>query len=325
MRKKLIICLSLCLLLTGCGNNVPELSNGDDAIIEFGNGDMISANEVWDEVKTSYGLQTIINKMNLMIFEKEFKDEKDDVDEYVTSVEASLKANYLDKDGNLDEQGLNDALVASGFSGIEQYLEVQKLGYYEDLATTEYAEAQVTDKEIEKYYKDEVEGDIHAVHILVKPKSDSTDDLNAAKEEAEKIIADIKKDVKSGTEVLAAFEKYMDKEEVTYEDLGYFNKGKMEEAFEEAAYKLKTNAYSKTPVKTSYGYHVILKIDQKEKESLEDMEDEIRETLAQEAIEEDLTMTAKAIIELRDKHEVKFHDEELEQAYNKYMNYLLNQ
>ena len=46
-------------------------------------------------------------------------------------------------------------------------------------------------------------------------------------------------------------------------DLGYFNKGDMVEEFEEAAYNLKVNEYTKEPIKTSYGYHIILKTDEK--------------------------------------------------------------
>lgn len=325
MKKKLIICAIACVLLTGCGSKIPKLSNGDEAIIEFGNGDKISANEIWDEVKTSYGLQVIINRMNLKMFEDEFKDDKEDVDTYVSSIEASLKANYADENGNLDEEALNNALTSAGYNSLDQYLDEQKLGYYENLAATAYAESLVTEKEIKKYYDDEFVGDIHAVHILVKPDSESNDDLTKAETKAKDIIAAIKKDVKSGTAVLEAFEKYKDNEDVTYEDLDYFNKGKMVEAFEDAAYALKVNNYSKTPVKTSYGYHIILKLDEKDKDSLEDATDEIRTTLAEEKMADDATIAAKAIAELKDEHGIKFHDSELEQAYNQYMNYLLNQ
>ena len=38
--------------------------------------------------------------------------------------------------------------------------------------------------------------------------------------------------------------------------------------FEDAAYKLKVNEYTKEPVKTTYGYHIILKTGEKEKPKL---------------------------------------------------------
>lgn len=324
MKKKLIICALTCVLLTGCGSKIPKLSNGDEAIIEFGNGDKISANEIWDEVKVSYGLQTILKNMDLKIYEEEYKDKKEDVEAYIKSLEASLMANYMDEDGNFDENALNQALAYSGYSGMDQYLEEQTVAYYENEAATDYAKNQITDKEIKTYYDDEVVGDIDALHILVKPASSSSADTDEAKKKAEDIIKAIQKDVKSGTKVKEAFEKYKDNEEVVFEELGYFNKGKMEEPFEEAAYKLKVNAYSKTPVKTSYGYHIILKLDQKEKEALDDVKEDIIETLANELLEEDTTIPTKAAIELREKHGVEFHDSELEKAYQQYLNYQLN-
>lgn len=39
----------------------------------------------------------------------------------------------------------------------------------------------------------------------------------------------------------------------------------------EAMQKLENNSYTKEPVQTSYGYHVIYRIDQKEKPALKDV------------------------------------------------------
>ena len=50
----------------------------------------------------------------------------------------------------------------------------------------------------------------------------------------------------------------------------------------EAMQKLENNSYSKEPVKTSYGYHVIYRIDQKEKPALEDVKEEIIDSLVSE-------------------------------------------
>lgn len=324
MKKKLFICAIACVLLTGCGSKIPTLKNGEEALIEFGNGDKISVNEVWNEVKETYGLQVTLNKIDLKILEEEYKDKLTEVNDYITAIESSLKANYVDEHGHYDEEALNNALTQYGYSDIEAYKEEQRIAYLQDLAANDYAKDLITSKEVKDYYKNEVKGDLTAVHILVKPASTSDEDLAAAKKKAEDIIAAIKKDVKSGTKVKDAFAKYKDNAEVTYEDLGTFSQGQMVTEFEDAAYALKKNAYSSKPVKTSYGYHIILKLDEAEKAKFEDMEEEIKETLAKEKVNSDADVSINALIDLRKKHGVEFHDTELEDAYNKYMNYLLN-
>ena len=318
MKKKLLICAIACVLLTGCGSKIPKLKNGEEALIEFGNGDKISATEIWNEVKTSYGLSVTLDKIDKKILEDEYKDKLKEVEEYISSYKASLVANYG------SEEKVEEALTNYGYNSLADFLESQRISYLQDLAINDYAKSLVTDKEIKAYYKDEVVGDISCVHVLVKPESESDADLKTAKEKAEKIVAAIKKDIKSGTKAAAAFEKYKDDKTVTYEDLGYFNKGDMVTEFETAAYKLKKGAYTSSPVKTSYGYHIILKTDEKDKEDLKDIEDTVKEQIANKKVEEDKNVSINALVELRKSHGVKFHDSELEDAYNKFINYQLN-
>lgn len=318
MKKKLLICAIACVLLTGCGSKIPKLKNGEEALIEFGNGDKISATEIWNEVKTSYGLSVTLNKIDKKILEDEYKDKLEEVEEYISSYKASLVANYG------SEEKVEETLTNYGYSSLDEFLENQRISYLQDLAITDYAKSLVTDKEIKAYYKDEVVGDISCVHILVKPESESDADLKTAKEKAEKIIAAIKKDIKSGTKAADAFKKYEADTTVTYEDLDYFNKGDMVTEFETAAYKLKKGAYTTSPVKTTYGYHIILKTDEKDKEDLENIKDSVKEEIANNKIDEDKNVSINALVELRKSHGVKFHDSELEDAYNKYINYQLN-
>ena len=49
MKKKVLI-LGVCsLLLCGCGK-IPTLSNGDEAVVTFIEGEMISANDFYEEI-----------------------------------------------------------------------------------------------------------------------------------------------------------------------------------------------------------------------------------------------------------------------------------
>lgn len=324
MKKKLMVMILALGMLTGCAKEIPKLADGKEALIEFKDGSKFSVDEIWKEVKETYAMDITLNKIDKKILESEYKDKEKDVEEYISNTETSLKTNYVDESGKYSEEKLLESLQQYGYNSIEQFLEAQKLSYLTNLAVTDFAKGKLTSKQINDYYKNEAVGDIKCVHILVKPNSTSTDDDKKAKENAEKVIADIKKDIENGTKALDAFKKYKKDDSVTYQDLGYFNKGDMVSEFEEAAYKLKKGEYSTSPVKTTHGYHVILKLDEKEKGSFEDIQEDIKDTLAEEMIEKDSKLEVNAMIELRKKHGIKWHDSIMEDAYNKYMNYLIN-
>lgn len=324
MKKKLIVCIMALGLLAGCGKQA-TLKNGEETLVEFKDGTKYSVDEVWTEMKDNYALQVILEKIDSKILGEEFKDKKKEAENYIKGYESSLKANYVDENGNFDENALNNALTQYGYSSIDVLLKQQETKFYTDLATKEYAKKQITEKQAKDYYNKKSIGDIKAVHILVK--SDGTDAQadKDAKNKATEIIKAIKADVKSGTSILDAFKKYESNKDVTYQDLGYFNRGEMVEAFENAVIEMKANSYSTTPVKTSYGYHIIYKIEQKEKSKYEDIKDSIKDTLADDYISENKTAEVNAMIELRKQYGVKIDDDSLQKSYDRYMNYLINQ
>lgn len=128
----------------------------------------------------------------------------------------------------------------------------------------------VTPEEVKARYDKEVaaitpEDEVHARHILVKTE-----------EEAKAVIADLD----AGKDfVEIAKEKSTDPNKSEGGDLGYFTKGRMVPEFEAAAFALEKGAYSKEPVKTQFGFHVI-KIEDKRKQqppALEQVEGQVRQ------------------------------------------------
>lgn len=323
MKKKIIMCILAVGLLTGCGE-IPKLENGKDAIVEFKDKSMISVDDVWSDMKDQYALSVLLTKIDKQILESEYKDKLKDMEEYVKNYETYLKTNYVDENGNFDQSKLDEALSNAGVASLEVLLEQQGLTYLNDIAVEDYAKTQITDKQISDYYKNEAVGDIHCVHILVEPEGTDTANLTKALEKANKVIEDIQSDINSGTKAEDAFKKYEKDKSVKYQDLDYFNKGDMVEEFEKEAYALKKGEYTSKPLKTSYGYHVILKIDEKEKDTLDNLKDDIKETLAKKLINDDKDTSINAMVELRKKYGVKFHDSKLEEQYNRYINSQLN-
>ena len=85
----------------------------------------------------------------------------------------------------------------------------------------------------------------------------------------------------------------------------------------EAAVKLEVGTYTKTPVKSQFGYHIIYKTNQKEKDTLENLKDGIIEIIANEKIDANESYMAKALVELRSKYGMKITDSNLSEGYNK--------
>ena len=149
----------------------------------------------------------------------------------------------------------------------------------EDLARKLYLEKrvdeQVNDEAIKKLYNDytskfESQKEVSAKHILV----DSED-------KAKEVIAKLNKGAKF--EDLAK-EYSLD----SAVDLGYFTKDMMVPEFSEVAFNMKKGEYSKTPVKTEFGYHVILVDDARASKPLElkEIEPQLKNMISQQAIAE---------------------------------------
>ncbi|WP_136658427.1 peptidylprolyl isomerase [Nitratireductor sp. XY-223] len=94
-------------------------------------------------------------------------------------------------------------------------------------------------------------------------------------------------------------------------DLGYFTRGRMVPEFEEAAFALETGAYTKEPVKTQFGWHIIKVEDKRDTPppSFEQVADQIRRVLLQE---EYLALLQEA----RDAVKVEVTDKDLQDLLN---------
>ena len=91
MKKFLVFICIVLLLVTGCGK-VPKLSNGEDAVITSSNGD-ISVNELYNEVKDVYALNSLIDLIDLKLLEKDYPSDKDESN-YIDSQLEQLETSY---------------------------------------------------------------------------------------------------------------------------------------------------------------------------------------------------------------------------------------
>ena len=321
MKKLLISLLLVLLLVTGCGK-VPVLENGQEAVMTSKDGD-ISVDDLYEEMKNKYALNALINMIDYKLLEKEYPED-DEEKEYIKSqleqLEYSFKNSYYVQYYANFKSFAKDYYGVSNMDAVEEIISLQ---YKKNLYTEDYAKTLVTDKEIEKYYKDSVIGDIKASHILIK--ADYTDnaseaDIKKAYEEALKKANEVLTKLKNGEKFEDLAKSYsQDGTKNNGGDLGWFNRGEMVSEFEEAAIKLEKGKYTTSPVKTKFGYHIILKTDQKDKPKLDDVKEDIIDTLANNKIKADENMQNKALIELRKDKEMTIQDSTLKKQYDDFV------
>ncbi len=331
MKKKILMALVIIGFATGCGK-VPVMKDGDNAVVSFEKEDLaISATDLYNKVKVNYALTSLIDMVDSKIFAEKYSDKESEAEKSTEDQFKKIKTYYVDDNGKYDEETLLSALSQYyGISTIKEFKEMLKLSYYRDLAVKDYAKESITDKEIETYYKDKIVGDISCSHILISPntKDDMKDDeKKKAEEEALNKAKELIKKLDAGEDFATLAKENSDDSSNASKggDLGYFNTGAMVEEFEKAAYQLKLNEYTKEPVKTKFGYHIILKTGEKEKASLEDSKETIISKLSAEKIENDKALSINALVELRKSYGMKIEDSELKSQYEKYIsNQLLN-
>lgn len=290
-------------------DRIATLKDGTQPVAEI-DGYTVTANDLYEDMKDVYSISSLLDKIDNKILEEKYPETdemNDELKQQAESYYSAYKQYYkMDKETFLSN---------NGFGSEKAFLEYLRLQYRRNKYAEDYIKTLISDKEVEKYYKDKVYGDINTKHILVKVDSSASDE---DKKKAEDLAKEIISKLNNGKSFDDVKEEY--KDQITYEELGYKSyNANLESAYMEAMQKLENNSYSKEPVKTSYGYHVIYRIDQKEKPALEDVKEEIIDSLVSEKKSEDKNISYVALDKMREESGLKFSDTVLEKKYNTYM------
>lgn len=290
-------------------DRIATLKDGTQPVATI-DGMTLTADELYEDMKDIYSVSSLLDKLDTKILTDKYPD-TDEMDDEVTS----QAENYYKAYEQYYKMSKEDFLKQNGFNTEKKFLEYLKLNNRRTKYVKEYTENEVTDKEIDKYYEDKVYGDINTKHMLVKVDSSASDD---DKKEAENLAKEIISKLDEGKTFDEVKEEYKDK--ITYEELGYKSyNAALEEAYKNEMKNLKDGEYSKEPVKTSYGYHIVYRIDQKEKPALEDIKDQIKEEIADEKISNDKNLYYVVLDKMRENANLKFEDTVLKDKYDNYM------
>lgn len=322
MKNKLVVlsCCFLLVLTTACGKTIPKTKDGEEIIASV-DGKDFTVDELYKEMKTTYGYSQLINMVDLYIGDKEIET-TDELKESAKK-EAEAYVAFADQYG----VSLETVLSANGLSGIstkeelEDYiLKTQKV----NLAIEKQIKSTITDKDIEKYYNDNYSEKLTVRHILIEIESSDKDGKKAL-ETANKVIDELKKTDKDKLDdkFVELAKEYSD--DSTYNTGGLienFMSGTVVKEFWEASEKLKDGEYTDKPVKTTYGYHIILRKSKSDKPDLEDSKEEIKDAIATQKTTNDNFATYTAMKELREKYKLSINDSDINEEYKDFLKQL---
>ena len=293
---------------------IATLKDGTQPILTVNN-TTYTADDLYNDMKDTYSINILINSLDKMILDKKYKEDNE-MNDSVKKTAEYYYSMYEQYQNITKEQFLEN----NGFKSEKEFLEYLKLDYRRNLYYDEYVESLISDKDIEKYYKNEVFGDVNSKHILVSVSKDDTseNEKELSDEDAKKLANEIIDKLNKGTSWDDVITEYKDK--ITAEELGYraFN-ASLDAAYLKEMKNLEVNTYSKTPILSSYGYHIVYKIDQKDKPELKDVKEDIINILAEEKKNDDSNLYQKALINLRKEAKLEFKDTDLGEKYNKYI------
>lgn len=309
--KKLLIVLACLLFITGCKD--VKLENGDNAIVTFKEGG-ISAKDLYEELKSSHGGESVTNLIDMYLLEKKYPTD-DEEKEYVKDALKNVKKNAKSSGTTVN----NFLSMYYGIANEEAFEKSMTLNYKRNKFVEDYAKEHVTEKQIKEYYDQKIYGDVEASQILITidANDDATDEeKQAAENKALETANTVIESLKGGTDFAELAKKYS-KDQTSSSNggsLGKVNDGDLPDEALEALRKLKDGTYTTEAIKSSEGYHILFRTSMSDKPKIEDVKDKITEKVGAEMAKES-GYSATALKALREENEMKFVDTNLEKQF----------
>lgn len=309
--KKVLGVMMCLLLITGCATS--HLKNGDESVVQFEEGG-ISAQELYEKLKKDNGLSALTTLIDTELLDRKYKEDEDEKS-YIKQVVDGLKDQWKDE---------FDSKIKTyyGVSSEKELKEFVRLSYRKSKWNDEYALSLVNDTQISDYESNSLVGDMELRHILITSKASedaSTEEKEKAENEAYNKAKDIINRLNNG-ENFETLSKELNEDNAVKENGGYLGKdindrSSYDENFLEAAIKLEVGKYSATPVKSKFGYHIIYKISQGEKPSIDKVKNDVKKKIAQDLMKADTNFGTTAIKALRKEYGIKITDSDLKKDY----------
>jgi len=214
------------------------------------------------------------------------------------AVEQLINQQVID-DAARDSKLQDSSEFKTRLSALNEEIEAQKAALPVEIARQMYVEKRLKDKVSDKAIKEEYnkfrlenEGkvELNAKHIIVQTEEEAAQIIKELNDGGK--FDDLAKQRSSGATAGAGG------------DLGWFRREDMIPEFSDSAFKIKKGEWSKEPLKTKFGYHVIFVNDKRTREvpTFDQIKEGIRNKMVQETV-------ADVLKKLRDKAKIEMFDD----------------
>ena len=319
--SKIIVTSLLIASLCGCGK-IPTLKNGEEAVFETKDS-KVSVTELYNLLKEKYGAYVLVDLIDKTILEAKY-EETDEEKEYIENQVSSMKS-------QAEQYGVSIEQLLSyyGYGTLDDYKESLSLNYKRDIAVKDYLKDEMTEKEMKEYYENDIHGTVSVKHILIAPDTKDGMSEKEIKEAEAKALSTAKKVISKlndGEDWDKLAKKYSTDDSTKNKggDLGWISVGDTVSEFETAAFALKKDTYTTEPVKTTYGYHIIYKTDEKDKPSFKESKSDIIDALVAKKLENDSTLSYTVLESIRKEAGLNIVDDDLRSDYKAYISKLIS-
>ena len=312
------LCISIilagALIFTLCAKRIPKTKDGKQILASV-KGKNFTADDLYIALKDEYGTEKLISMIDEYITGKEVKFTKEN-EKYIQDIVDSWKAQAESYGMTLPDLVANYGLRINNDDEFYDYL---KKSYSISLAVEKFIGDQASEKDLKEYYKNNYSDTLTVRHILIEVDNSDDESEIEARNKAMDLIKELDDTDKSKLE-----DKFIELAKENSDDTGSYSNGGLIEnvtktsvvsEFFDASSKLKDGEYTKEPVKSTYGYHIIYRISSTPVEDFKKIKDEVKSAYAKELLNADPTLQVTKWDELRKSYKMKINDTDVKKYY----------
>lgn len=290
-------CLGALVMTFFFPERIAKLENGEDIILEVNN-HKFSANDLYESLKVKSGNEVLFKMADVAVLKDLYPDREEVAKKYVEEQKKEIYESYQQYYGYSKEE----CLAANGFANEESFEKELNTKYYYQEYYNDYVRDSITEKELDKFYKESVFGN-KSIYLFSAP-----DESKGELDGIEKMLKGKKTfdEIKEKYQTVSAYNY----DSVKYTDIEVFTQNILNKIA-----STKKNESSGVFTDTTYGNVLIYVVDEEEKQALKDIEDEVKNTLVKSKQLTDEKLYYQAFIHLRESNGLKIFDTELKEFY----------